>query len=112
MQIVDLSNANSATITVTATATNLFDLIETAGTPDTLLTDKNTLDYVAFVNEDSSSSFRVLFDGNTPTSALGILIGPGQARDFYQNISKAKLIRTGASDLSVSVQLGFSNLQQ
>lgn len=109
MQIVNLPNADSTVITVTATATSLFDLIETAGSAD-ILAGKDRLDYVLFSNE-GSDSFRVLFDGNTPTANKGLLVGAGITQ-FFNALANCKLIRTGGSDVTVGVQIGYSNLEQ
>jgi len=109
MQIVNLPNADASIITITSTATSLYDLIEAAGSAE-ILADKDRLDYVLFSNE-GSDTFRVLFDGNTPTASKGLLVGAG-VTPFFNNLDKCKLIRVGGSNVTVGVQIGFSNLEQ
>jgi hypothetical protein len=100
-------NAAGSKITVTATATNIFSLINTAA--------GTTLGRAGFVNDTDSidimaedGDIRVLYDGNTPTSANGELIKQGIVKR-YRGISLVdmKLIRV-TGDTVCSIVLGKS----
>lgn len=107
MYIYKLPNAAASVITVTATATSLFDLIETAastahGLPEGLI---NAIDLYV---EDGD--IRVLMDGNTPTASLGVLLKRGGRYCFRGvPVTKLKLIRTGSANVSVSLAVGVSD---
>jgi len=105
MYIHKLANAAASVISVTDTATNLYDLLDTAaGTSNDISGSINAVDLVV---EDGD--IRMLMDGNDPTTTEGLLLKRG---GFYclRGIpaSKIKLIRTGGSNVAVGVQVGVS----
>lgn len=106
MYIYSLANANASVITVTSTATTLYSLLDTAGSAaNNLPGSLNAVDLVV----ESGSDVRILFDGNTPTASKGILLSQGAIYSFRGvPLTQLKLIRTGSSNASVSVQVGFS----
>lgn len=98
-------NANASVIAVTNTATNIFDLLNTAGS-----TTLGNAGYPALVNgidiTPEDGDIRILFN-NTPTASKGQLLSSGTTY-MFRNIPLAnmKLIRTGGSNVSCSVALG------
>ena len=98
-----LPNAAAHVITVTATATRLFDLIDTAAGEAANL--PGLLNAIFFSVEDGD--VRITFDGTTPTAANGVLVSSG-SRTYFAGVplSKMRLIRTGASDVSISLEVG------
>lgn len=106
MYIYSLANANASVITVTNTATKLYDLLDTAGSAaNNLPGHLNAVDLVV----ESGSDVRILFDGNSPTSSKGILLSQGALYSFRGvPLTQLRLIRTGSSNASVSVQVGLS----
>ena len=106
MYIQKLPNAAAGKISVTSTATELLDLIETAAsTAHGLATSK--LNAVDIVVEDGD--IRVLFDGNTPTASNGMLLSSGMIYGFRGvPVTKMQLIRVGGSDVACSIQVGQS----
>lgn len=106
MYIYSLANANASVITVTNTATKLYDLLDTAASASNNLPGHlNAVDLVI----ESGSDVRVLFDGNTPTASKGILLSQGAIYAFRGvPLTQLKLIRTGGTNASVSVQVGLS----
>jgi len=105
MIIYSLPNANASVVTVTSTATTLYDLINTAGS--TTVEFPTNLDGVDLIVE--ASSVRVLFDGNVPTASKGVLLGQGVYKFRGVNLNKCRLIRVGGSNISVGVQIGFAS---
>ena len=105
MYVHKLANAAASLITVTAAATSLYDLLDTAAsTANDLPGDLNAVDLI--VEDDD---IRVLFDGNKPTGANGLLLKVTNIYSFRGvPLTKLKLIRTGG-DAKVSVQVGRSN---
>jgi len=104
MYIQKLANAAASKITVTATATNLYDLLDTAASTANDL--PGSLNAVDLVVEDGD--IRMLLDGNTPTAANGILLSSGCVYSFRGiPLTKMQLIRV-SSDVAVSVQVGLS----
>jgi hypothetical protein len=105
MNLYGLQNAASSKITVTATATLLKALIDTAGSVSHVF--PGGLSGIDLVVEDGD--VRILFDGNTPTASNGILLLEGTTHHFRNvDFHKARLIRTGASNVACSVQIGFA----
>lgn len=103
MTIYELPNANASVIAVTNTATGLFALINTAG--GTSVTFPSNITGVDLYAEDGD--IRYLFDGNTPTTTKGILLKRGERAHLRnKDISKLRLIRTGSSNVAVSVAIG------
>jgi hypothetical protein len=101
-----LSVAAGHNITVTATATSLLDLMDTAASAALGL--PGDLDSFEIVTEDGD--IRLCGDDNTPTGTVGTYIPVGSVRLFEGNaISRVKLIRdTGmSSDVAVSVRVGY-----
>ena len=105
---VKLPNAAGSVITVTSTATSLYDLIETAAGTAFSPANKEQLNALVITNE-SADAVRFLADGNTPTSSLGLLF-PAEQTSIMDDIplSKMKLIRTGGSNATCSLQLGVA----
>lgn len=102
-----LPNASASNITVTDTATNLYDLIETAAGEDPNL--RKNLNGILLLPEDGDVRF--LFDGNSPTASEGIKVSQGQARLLEGvPLNQMELIRTGASNVKVSIQVGESEI--
>lgn len=105
MYIVKLPNAAAHKLAVTGTSTKLFDLIDTAGSTAANL--KNDLNAIMLVVEDGD--IRVTFDETTPTSVNGLLISQGQSSYFSGvPLHKMRLIRTGGSNVAVSIEVGYS----
>lgn len=108
MIIQSHQNASGSVIAITGTATLLYDLINTAASTGKTRAgfdvDTNGVDLVI-----ENGSVRVLFDGNTPTAALGILLPEGTHRIRNVDLATMKLIRTGSSNVSASVQVGKAN---
>lgn len=102
-----LPNAAASNITVTSTATNLYDLIETAA--GTTLNLRKNLNGILLLPEDGDVRF--LLDGNSPTATEGILVKSGQPRLLEGvPLNQMELIRTGASNVKVSIQVGESEI--
>jgi hypothetical protein len=105
MFIYGLPNANASVIAVTSTATSLYSLINTAGSSTAVFPDGITA--VDLYAEDGD--IRYLMDGNTPTASKGILLKRGERAHLRnKDVSKLKLIRTGSSNVAVSVAIGFA----
>ena len=109
MYIFTHQNAAGSKVTVTSTATNIFDLINTAAS--------TTLANAGFPAESNAidltvedGDIRVLFDNNDPTSSNGVLLSSGNTY-FFRGVplSKLKLIRAGSSDVACSLQVGKSD---
>ena len=95
-------------ITVTSTAQTLDQLITTAAGSDySILKDANAVDI-----QVESESIRFLVDGNTPTASVGFLLsatGVSIKQFRGEEVGKIKLIRGGASDATVNIQIGRIN---
>jgi len=107
MYIQKLADAAASLITVTSTATSLYDLIDTAGGSNSELGTKN-LNAVDISVEDGD--VRMLMDGNTPTTTEGMLLSSGNT--YYLRgvpLSKMLLVRV-SGDVACSVQVGKSEL--
>lgn len=101
-------NAAGSKITVTATATNVYDLINTAASTNLpragFAVDTNAIDITV---EDGD--IRLLWDGNIPTSLLGAPLSSGNVYRFRGiPLDKMKLIRV-TGDVVCSVQPGKSD---
>lgn len=108
MKVYKAPNADGTVITVTSTATLIYDLINTAASA----TDENA-GYPAGMNAIDilveSEDIRVLFDGNTPTTSKGLLLKAGGNYSFRNiPIDKLMLIRDGSVNATVGVQIGKS----
>lgn len=105
MYIHKLPNAAASKLTVTSTATSLYDLITTAaGQANGLDGRLNAIDITVEDND-----IRVLFDGNTPTAANGLLLADPILYKFRGvPLTQMKLIRVGGADVACSVQVGVS----
>ena len=101
-----LPNASASKITITSTATSLADLIQTAAGEDYLIPSEiNAVDFFSETND-----FRYFADGNTPTSLLGIPVSEGDVFSLRGvSADRVKLIRSGASDATATVQIGVIN---
>jgi len=103
-----LPNAAAHMLTISTTAINLADAINAADGIDAdfkLNAVDNAVNIICETN-----SIRVLGDGNTPTSANGLLLdasGNISGRVYSgADLSKILMIRAGGSDASVYVSLG------
>jgi len=105
MYIHKLANAAASKLTVSNTATSLYDFIDAAGgSASDLPTNLNAVDLALEDND-----VRILFDGNTPTAANGLLLtGVGHYSFRGVPLTKLKLIRATGADAAVSVQVGTS----
>ena len=95
-------NINNLVISVTDTATSITDLVNTAGsTTDEL---KNAIDSCLLVPEDGS--IRLAYE-TAPTSTKGILIDINETFALSSaDMANVKLIRTGGSNVAVSLYFG------
>lgn len=111
MFIEAFQSAAGSKIAVTNTATNIFDLINTAQT--TALANAGFSSGVnAIIIQPEDGDVRILFNG-TPTSANGFLIPSGAIATLCNVPLKAmKLIRTGGSNVTCSIQIGKSDLSE
>jgi hypothetical protein len=103
-----LANAAAGMISVTATATLLYDLITTAGSTAHGL--PNDLNECVIQPEDGQ--IRILIDGNTPTGTQGELITVGEKKTIKGPLHKMRLIRENAetSNVSCSVKPGWQDI--
>lgn len=111
MKLIPHQNANSSVITVTNTATNLFSLMNTAGGvtnsqeyfTNVTLNGTGIANGVYITAEDGDVRYIV---GQTPTSTYGNIISKGE-KIFVSNVllSSLKLIRTGSSNVTCSIDL-------
>nr|AKH46386.1 hypothetical protein [uncultured marine virus] len=102
------ANAASHKIAVTATATSLFSLMDTAGSVTTnaaLLGDCDS-----FILAVEGTSIRILMDGNTPTASNGFLLSTGTYKFIGKDLAQALLIRVGGSNIACSVTTGTSTM--
>lgn len=107
MYIVKLPNAAAAMISVTSTATSIYNLIDTAASAIANLDGRNNAIDINVEDGD----IRVLFDGNTPTASNGILLSSGVSYQFRGvPLTQMKLIRAGSANVSCSVQVGRSEV--
>jgi hypothetical protein len=92
-------------ITVTSTATSLLDLIESA---TGVALDISRIDSVRITPEDGD--IRYTYDQNIPTAAKGMPLVQGGI-ETIQGVSPSniQLIRSGGSDVTVAVVIGFLN---
>ena len=106
MFVYKLPNANASVIAVTSTATLLKNLINTAAS--TTATFPGDITAVDLIIEDGD--VRMFSDGNTPTASKGVLLKQGTTYRFrgidFHNI---RLIRTGSTNVAVSVQIGYTD---
>lgn len=111
MFIEAFQSAAGSKIAVTNTATNIFDLINTA--QSTALANAGFSSGVnAIIIQPEDGDVRILFNG-TPTSANGFLIPSGAIATLCNVPLKAmKLIRTGGSNVTCSIQIGKSDLSE
>jgi len=105
MIIKDLKSAAAHVISVTNTATKLFDLLDTAGGADQEVPGKiNALDL--YVTED----IRISWDPNVaPTATEGFLLKPGFYQFRNRPVAHLRLIRVGSSNVICNVVVGSSD---
>lgn len=90
-------------ITVTNTATSLYDLIDTAaGAAQSL-----PKDLTECIISAEDGNIRFLLDG-TPTASVGEQVYLGEKKTIIGNLSSLKLIRAGGSDVACSVRVGWT----
>lgn len=108
MYIQKHQNAAGSKISVTNTATGIFDLINTAASTALAYAGfTSTVNAIDIMPEDGD--VRVLFDGNTPTSSNGVLLSQGVLYSFRGvPLKSLKLIRAGSSNVACGVQIGLS----
>lgn len=100
-------NANASTISVTGTATDVFDLINTAG-GTTLVRAGFSSKVNGLIIHPENGDVRMLFDGNTPTASKGFLVRQGTIGTFANvPLDKLKLIRTGSTNVTCSLHIGI-----
>jgi hypothetical protein len=111
MFIEAFQTAAGSKIAVTNTATNIFDLVNTS--QSTALANAGFSSGVnAIIIQPEDGDVRILFNG-TPTSANGFLIPSGAIATLCNVPLKAmKLIRTGGSNVTCSIQIGKSDLSE
>jgi hypothetical protein len=111
MFIEAFQTAAGSKIAVTNTATNIFDLVNTS--QSTALANAGFSNGVnAIIIQPEDGDVRVLFNG-TPTSTNGFLIPQGAIATLCNVPLKAmKLIRTGGSNVTCSIQIGKSDLSE
>lgn len=109
MYIQKFQNAAGSKITVTSTATNIFNLINTA--QSTTLNNAGFSPTVnAIIIQPEDGDIRYLMDGNTPTATNGFLVSSGQKAVLLNvPLQKLALIRAGGADVAVSLQVGVSD---
>jgi hypothetical protein len=101
-------SAVGSVIDITSTASNIFDLINTAASTELVNAgfsgDTNAID-IAVIDGD----IRVLFDENVPTAGAGFLLSSGTTHYFRGvPLKKMQLIRVGAVDVECNVMIGKS----
>lgn len=98
-----LPNINATVITVTSTATSLRSLIDTAGSASSLIP-SSSFNQILLLPEDGN--MRIMY-GNTPTSSKGLLLQQGTIFRLNEaNYDELKMIRTGSTNVSVSLYIG------
>ena len=98
---IKISSAANTEITVGTTVINLRDIFETR---DESTAVKNAKKFMLYV---STSAIRLFYDGNTPTSTLGVLVDAGNQISLPVTAGNIRMIRdSGASsDSVVTVQV-------
>lgn len=108
MQPYKLPNAAASVLTISSTALSLQTAITTAGSETIDLTGLDAIDFTV-----SAEDVSILWDGNTPTAANGVLIGQNNDSKALTlrgiDIQKVMMIRTGGADATVRVQIGKTN---
>ena len=101
-------NANGSVIAVTNTATNLYDLVNTAASTTLANAGYNfKANGINILPEDGD--VRILFDSVlSPTASKGMLLTQG-TQYFLRNVplDKMKLIRTGGANVNCSIGIGI-----
>lgn len=111
MYIQSFQNAAASKITVTGTATNIFDLINTAGST-TLENAGFSSRSNAIIIQPEDGDVRVLFNNQVPTATNGFKISSGSIATFCNvPLKSLKLIRTSANVIC-SVQIGISDMSE
>ena len=109
MQVKPFPNIDGSVISVTGTATKLYDLVKTASatTADIVAANEKDLDALDITPD---ADIRVTFDNSTPTASLGFLIPADTIARFRgRGLKDMKLIRTGASDVNCDITYGYSD---
>lgn len=99
-----LPNAAAHNITVTATATGLLDLINTAA--GETINFKHDLSAIQLTLEDGD--IRYTDNGSNPTATTGKLLSQGGDYSINAIPKDVKLIRTGSTNVKVSVRIGWA----
>lgn len=102
-------NINASAITVTATATSLYDLLKTAASVSTDIVAPNEKDCDALDIFVGAADVVATWDGTTPTNTLGQILKSAKNSSFRgRPLSKMKLIRTGGANVTCNVVYGYS----
>lgn len=98
-----ISTAAATQVTVSTTAINLGTQFAAEGVPF------RSSEAITLILESSGGGARLFWDGNTPTSALGMPVEPGSSLTIVGSTLKdINIIRRDASDAVVNVQSGNS----
>lgn len=111
MYIQSFQNAAASKITVTGTATNIFDLVNTAGSTTEVNAGFSSR-CNAIIIQPEDGDIRVLFNNQVPTATNGFKISNGSIATFCNvPLKSLKLIRTSGS-VVCSVQIGISDMSE
>lgn len=108
MYIQKAPNAAGSKISVTTTAANIFDLINTAaGTslPNAGYTHRTN----SIVIQPENGNVRVLFDGNTPTTTNGYLVSSGTNAIFANIPLKSMQLVSTSGTVTCSLIVGITS---
>jgi len=109
MQTYKLPNAAASVLTVSTTALSLNTAISTAASETVSL----PLDLNAIDLQVTAEDVTILYDGNTPTAANGLIAGQTYDTKALSlrgiSLDKLQMIRTGGSDATVRIQVGRTN---
>lgn len=112
MYFQKFQNSAGAKISVTATSSYIFTLINTAQSTS-LVNAGFSPKSNAIMIQPEGGDIRVQFNDLDPTSVNGFLIPSGKIATFCNiPLKSLKLIRTGVADVSCSVQIGISDVSE
>jgi len=102
-----MPDSGGATITVSSSALTLSEFINAAAT-GSFSTPPGTVDECYLIPE--TNDIRITFDNNDPTASDGLLLKGDTMYHFVGiPVNKIKLIRVGGVDVTVDVQVGYSD---
>jgi hypothetical protein len=112
MYIQSFQSPAGSKITVTNTANNIFDLINTAQSttlPNAGFSSKAN----AIIIQPEDGDIRVLFNNQVPTATNGFKISMGTIATLPNiPLASLQLIRTGSADVVCSIQVGLSDASE